>query len=759
MQAIILCGGRGKRLGSMTLERPVSLQKILGKEILKYNIEYLQKNNVDKITLAVGYRAEQIKQYCNTFNCKGIELDISSCNSNGSSSAVLYAFDKRQENIIVYEGNSICNVPLENMIEFHISNNSIFTALVTDLKDSYNEIGVCINDEHQITNVTKESSFSDGDCDHCLSGVYIINKKIFEYSSFSENYDLNYDALKELCQNTNKVYGYKSNGYSQKIITISDFLKCQANLLDEVFDNEIKNYNGVVIKNNVCIGKNVTIESGAIIGPNTVVDDNCVIKSKCAISNSYIADNTVISNGCDITDSVVCRCSRLDSCVKLSDFTVIGDRSYVGRESMLMKKADIPTDSVIKSNSHIMDSLIQKNISYDFIDDDGVFTLSDNVLCNSLKFGMAVGSSINIDSSVMIGFSENKTAEIIATAVKYGILTTGADVISVGKTSYSQMAFLTNKMNCQIGIFVDSEIHSKIEIFSKNGLPIKRDFEFAIENAFFSNSFRQLDSDMWGDSYFSDAGHIMYKKYLCDLLPSYLKGYCVQIKTTSLMTAKIVDEIFHDRNDINGERLVFNINCYNNKCSLYSDNIGYLSWDKLVCICIFIMFEKGYPVAVPFTFPSSADWLAENKNGILYRYYNSSVGDCDIKGRQTAECEHELFLNDPLILIAYILDYLIAEKSSLKKILNEIPNIYLTERFLLVKSKSSDIRKALSKGNTTLSEGIVFENQNARAIIRNLKNEKGLIIFAESMKSEQAASLCDDIEEQIKRYESDILGL
>lgn len=754
MQGIILCGGRGKRLEPMTSERPVSLLRLLGKEVIKYNIEYLKKNNVDQITLAVGYGAEQIRRYCDIIDCKDIKLDISYCNKNGTASAILYAANKNQENIIVYDGNCICDFPLDEMIDFHISNNSLCTALLNDYDDSYNKLCVCADEENRITSITKEPSRCTCGCDYCLAGVYIINKRIFEQCSFSENDDFNFDTLLKLCKEGNDLYGFKNKGFCQKLLTIKDVLNCQEYLLDNSDNKNIKSYNGVSLKDNVYIGKNVVIESGTIIGSNTVIDDNSVVRSKSIISNSYIGRNTVVSCGCEIYDSFICDSCYLDSAVKCYDFTTVGDRTCIGAESILRKRAVIPTDKVLGNNSYVCGSLNAQTTSYECIDDEGIFTLSQNILGDALKFGMAVASSSDEKLLVVIGYSENKNAEMISNAVKYGILTAGSDVICIGKAICSQVIYSTNRLNSKIGIFVDSGEHCKIKIFSKNGLPIKRNYEVAVERTFLNNSMRFLNSNMWGNEFFSDAEHIMYKNHICGFLPEYLHGYCVQIKTASSVTAKLVDEIFHSRNDINGERLIFNINCCGDKCSLYSERTGNVSWDKLICICILIMFEEGKSVAVPYTFPSSADWLAENKNGILYRFYNSPVDDSDYKGRLTAESKDNLFLTDPLILISKILGYIVNKKILLKKILDEIPSIYTTQRLMVSKTKSSAVRKALSLNNAGLSEGLIFENQNSRAIIRNLKNEKGLIIFAESLKAEQASSICDEIEEKIKMYES-----
>ena len=61
MKALILAGGRGKRLGNLTNLMNKCMLKIQGKPILEYNIERAcEIEDVDEIVIVVGHRAEDI---------------------------------------------------------------------------------------------------------------------------------------------------------------------------------------------------------------------------------------------------------------------------------------------------------------------------------------------------------------------------------------------------------------------------------------------------------------------------------------------------------------------------------------------------------------------------------------------------------------------------------------------------------------------------------------------------------------------------
>ena len=61
--AIILCGGRGTRLGVLSKKIPKTLVRVQKKEILWFIINILKENNFNHIILPVGYKGEKIKKF------------------------------------------------------------------------------------------------------------------------------------------------------------------------------------------------------------------------------------------------------------------------------------------------------------------------------------------------------------------------------------------------------------------------------------------------------------------------------------------------------------------------------------------------------------------------------------------------------------------------------------------------------------------------------------------------------------------------
>ena len=60
---IILCGGKGKRMGEITKKIPKPLLKIGKKTIIEHKIKYYQSKGVNKFIFCLGYKSKLLKKF------------------------------------------------------------------------------------------------------------------------------------------------------------------------------------------------------------------------------------------------------------------------------------------------------------------------------------------------------------------------------------------------------------------------------------------------------------------------------------------------------------------------------------------------------------------------------------------------------------------------------------------------------------------------------------------------------------------------
>ena len=62
MQAVILAGGKGVRMGKLTADMPKPMLKVNGKNLLQHKIDLLPRE-IDEVILVVNYKSEVIKKF------------------------------------------------------------------------------------------------------------------------------------------------------------------------------------------------------------------------------------------------------------------------------------------------------------------------------------------------------------------------------------------------------------------------------------------------------------------------------------------------------------------------------------------------------------------------------------------------------------------------------------------------------------------------------------------------------------------------
>ena len=74
---IILCGGLGTRLREVVSDRPKAMALINGRPFLEYQINWLRRQGVTNIILAVGFKAEQVEDYFADGRGHGVNIKYS----------------------------------------------------------------------------------------------------------------------------------------------------------------------------------------------------------------------------------------------------------------------------------------------------------------------------------------------------------------------------------------------------------------------------------------------------------------------------------------------------------------------------------------------------------------------------------------------------------------------------------------------------------------------------------------------------------
>lgn len=128
-EAVILAGGRGSRLGDLTLECPKPLLPVRGYPFLVHLILELSKKGINRVILSVGYKAEKIEEYFRSCELSLPEIDF--CRESeplGTGGAIKKSLGyTRSSHVLVLNGDSYVEFSLNNLVAKHDSNSALIT--------------------------------------------------------------------------------------------------------------------------------------------------------------------------------------------------------------------------------------------------------------------------------------------------------------------------------------------------------------------------------------------------------------------------------------------------------------------------------------------------------------------------------------------------------------------------------------------------------------------------------------------------------
>ena len=155
MKAIILAGGRGKRLRPITDNIPKPLIPINKKPLIERTIKYLKKYGITEIIISSGYKSNLIEKFLKKKKNFGCEIIFSTENTPlGTGGAIKKALRYvDEESFLVLNGDVITNIDLKKILKKPntIASNELKTKFGTmDIKN--NKI-LKFNEKKDVTNV------------------------------------------------------------------------------------------------------------------------------------------------------------------------------------------------------------------------------------------------------------------------------------------------------------------------------------------------------------------------------------------------------------------------------------------------------------------------------------------------------------------------------------------------------------------------------------------------------------------------------
>ncbi|MDY0176775.1 MAG: nucleotidyltransferase family protein [Lentisphaeria bacterium] len=199
IEAIILAGGLGTRLRSQVHERQKVAALVRGRPFIHYLLEKLHAEGIDKVTLALGHKADSVQENLAEFNSK-LQLNYSLENNPlGTAGALRLALEKTNaDNLLILNGDSYLDESLQDFIAWWKAAGFEAAMLIAQVPDVSRFGQVRINKRGKVLAFTEKGQ--DQGKGWINAGVYLLKRKLIMNLTKGQNYSLEKELFPDLLQ-------------------------------------------------------------------------------------------------------------------------------------------------------------------------------------------------------------------------------------------------------------------------------------------------------------------------------------------------------------------------------------------------------------------------------------------------------------------------------------------------------------------------------------------------------------------------------
>ncbi len=194
-QAVIMAGGKGKRLYPLTRDVPKPMLEVRGKPILEHIINQLRQYGIFKITLAVNHLRHVIKDHFANGEKFGVRIEyLEEDDPLGTAGALSLLPDKPSHPFLMLNGDLLQQVNFASLLTFHDRNDSQATMCSVRYRMEL-PFGLLEVDGNRLTRLVEKPVHAM----NANAGIYVFNPGVLDLLKHNERCDAT-DLLQRLLE-------------------------------------------------------------------------------------------------------------------------------------------------------------------------------------------------------------------------------------------------------------------------------------------------------------------------------------------------------------------------------------------------------------------------------------------------------------------------------------------------------------------------------------------------------------------------------
>jgi glucose-1-phosphate adenylyltransferase len=402
-RAVILAGGEGSRLGTLTAKRTKPAIPFAGKyRIIDFTLSNCVNSGIFDVMILAQYRPHSLIEHIGAGGPWDLNRDFtggvriySPYKARGASDWYLGTADAVQQNfmfikstspdlVLILSGDHIYRMNYREMIDFHIAQQAELTmACIQVGREEASRFGIVAVDEiGQITSFIEKPV--DPPSNLVNMGVYLFDRKVLDQALWEDHqrsdssHDFGRDILPKMIAENRRVFAFPYDQYWMDVGTVESYWSAHMDLLSNPPSLDLNDRSWIIHTRTeerppmrILEGARAVdsmIAGGCVIHPDAVVDRSVlspgvVVERGAVVRESVLLSDTVVEEGAVVHRSI------LDKRVQIKQQASIGQLESVDPVKIVMigKKSIVPAGMRIEGGAVIATDVIETDYSSDHI--------------------------------------------------------------------------------------------------------------------------------------------------------------------------------------------------------------------------------------------------------------------------------------------------------------------------------------------------------------------------------------------------------
>jgi glucose-1-phosphate adenylyltransferase len=327
-RAVILAGGEGSRLGTLTAKRTKPAVPFAGKyRIIDFTLSNCVNSGIFDVMIVAQYRPHSLIEHIGAGGPWDLNRDFTGgvriytpYKARGASDWFLGTADAVQQNfrfiknsspdfVLILSGDHIYEMNYAKMIDAHVTRQAVLTlATIVVPQNEASRFGIVgVDADNRVKSFVEKPAQPLSNLANM--GVYLFNTEILDsylledHNLATSSHDFGRDILPKMIADGNRVFAYPYDGYWMDVGTASSYWKAHMDHLDDKPPFDLNDRSWIIHTRTeerppVWIAREATIE-------NSLICDGCEIASGAKVIRSVLSPGVLVRQGAIIRESIV----------------------------------------------------------------------------------------------------------------------------------------------------------------------------------------------------------------------------------------------------------------------------------------------------------------------------------------------------------------------------------------------------------------------------------------------------------------------